>query len=169
MSIGTCSFRCHRHHQQSFQHDVLLASTSGWRGLGGAPATWGKERWRFWVRSRWQWSWKERKTGQHTPKGVAIAIHDLCCSYDVSFCQDNVSCTNPSYTQVLLPTIQEYEKFVRFGDSLLTRSSKLAELSQQLEDALSESKKGPESSESKKVKKYLDLCRSSFLWAFQFP
>jgi len=49
--------------------------------------------------------------------------------------------------------MQEHVKFTRFTDSLLTRSSKLANLAQQLENALEELGKGPETSDGKRVAK----------------
>lgn len=49
--------------------------------------------------------------------------------------------------------MQEYEKFARFTDSLLSRSSKLTDLSQQLENGLVEAGKDCESSEGKRVSK----------------
>ena len=49
--------------------------------------------------------------------------------------------------------MQEFEKYVRFTDSLLTRSNKLTDLSQQLENALVEAGRDHESSEGKRVTK----------------
>ena len=48
---------------------------------------------------------------------------------------------------------QEYEKFGRFGDSLISRSGKLTELSQQLESALAEAGKSEDSADGKRVAK----------------
>lgn len=96
-----------------------------------------------------------KQVNTHQKELQSLSI--VCVAFILTAFANTMSCTNPGYTQVLLPTIQEYEKFVRLGDSLLTRASKLAELSQQLEDVLNESQKGPESSEGKKVKKFLDL------------
>lgn len=53
-----------------------------------------------------------------------------------------------------VPCMQEYDKFTRFTDSLLSRAGKLAELSQQLEQGLEETGKNPESFEGQKVKKF---------------
>lgn len=56
---------------------------------------------------------------------------------------------NYSYVQHL----QEHEKFARFTDNLLSRASKLSELSQALESALAESGKAEDSPDGKRVKK----------------
>lgn len=48
---------------------------------------------------------------------------------------------------------QEFEKFTRFADSLLTKSSKLSELSQQLESALADTGKSSDSPDAKRVDK----------------
>ena len=47
---------------------------------------------------------------------------------------------------------QEYDRFKRFSDSLLSRASKLSELITDLEMALEESKKPADSTEAKRVK-----------------
>ena len=56
------------------------------------------------------------------------------------------------HTRVTKPK-QEYEKFARFTDSLLARSSKLTDLAQQLESGLAEAKKTQDSPEGKRVNK----------------
>ena len=48
---------------------------------------------------------------------------------------------------------QEYEKFQRFTDSLISRSGKLSELSQQLESTLAEVGKSEDSPDGKRVAK----------------
>lgn len=50
---------------------------------------------------------------------------------------------------------QEFVKFRQFGDSLLTRSTKLTEIIGSLEAALEQNQKGPESLEGKRVTKPL--------------
>lgn len=59
-------------------------------------------------------------------------------------------CTSSSQPSLAM---QEYDKFTRFTDSLLSRSSKLANIAQQLENTLEELGKGPESSDGKRVAK----------------
>lgn len=49
--------------------------------------------------------------------------------------------------------VEEYAKFLKFSDSLLTRSSKLADLISNLETALEESGKSKDGSEAGRVKK----------------
>ena len=55
--------------------------------------------------------------------------------------------------------LQEYAKFCKFSDSLLSRASKLADLIASLETALQESGKDAESTEAHRVKKPLDYHR----------
>lgn len=57
-------------------------------------------------------------------------------------------CSIPSFVH------QEYEKYGRFTESLLSRASKLTELCQRLETALVDSGKSEDSSEGKRVSKY---------------
>ena len=49
--------------------------------------------------------------------------------------------------------MQDYDKFNVFCNSLLGRTTKLADLCQQLESALDEAEKSPESSEGQRVAK----------------
>ena len=49
--------------------------------------------------------------------------------------------------------MQEYDKFNGFCNSLLGRTTKLADLCQQLESALDEAEKAPDSSEGQRVAK----------------
>eukprot|EP00435_Cladocopium_sp_Y103_P052125 s815_g16.t1 len=56
---------------------------------------------------------------------------------------------------------QEYEKFVRFGDSLIARSGKLSELAQQLESTLVEAGKSEDSADGKRVSKCVQNLESA--------
>ena len=57
------------------------------------------------------------------------------------------------YLPVASMLMQEYEKFARFTDSLLSRSSKLTELISSLEAAFAETEKSDTSAEGIRVKK----------------
>lgn len=59
-----------------------------------------------------------------------------------------------SFHKCFFSTIQEFEKFARFTDSLLTRASKLSELSQQLESAFDEAGKSRDSPDGQRLTRF---------------
>ena len=140
----------------SFHHCRHFAS-GGWRGCG-AQATWVSEGgWWIWWRFRTR---RKCKAGQHSPEGwVQTTLFWSCSKPKLAYLKIE-SIFNQFWKYHLginliwYYLMQEYEKFIRFCDSLLSRAGKLSELSQSLEQGLEESGKSETSFEGKKVKQY---------------